>query len=763
MSSLKPLILIFIFILISLPVRITKGCGPVDYIFRGYSFFNANLARNDKGNDKFDDFFLRFDDFYHSYAHADSVRNRTNLSEWNEIFCGQFEEAEIGQIIYGSEDNLRAIQRAADEKNPKMGLRLARNDFAAHLVSHRCKETIDYLIFAKQCEPHVTRNSNAWDPIKRETVAMTALIYEGERKFNKLKSNNLKLRYTYQLIRLAHYAGKYNKALEIYSKLLPQVDLPESIVYDWILAHRAGALKSLNRRVEAAYLFSLVFDRSEAKREAAFQSFSIRNEEEWQQCMLLCQSDHERATLHAMRASESHSKPADDMRAIYALDPQNTNLELLLAREIKKLEKDFLGTTFNRHRKDNAKYHKIPRKEATADLISLTQFVIQAAKEKKVTNPDLWRIAEGYLLYLSNDLYAADKVFAEVSGSLDNDKLQEQLKVFQLVSKITNYKEIDEKAEEELVAIIKDNKTYKAHPTFKRFMDDKLAYEYAQQGHAGKAFRMHYALEVLKPNPQSVIVEDLLAIALDPEQSKFDKVLTTNTDGTKIVNELLNIKGVMLWNEGNGAAALESFKQVPATLRGANRFNPFLEQAKPCVHCKQPDSLLIYNRPAILERIFELEFQANSDFSNGDKYMYELGVAHFNLSYFGPSWNAMDYFRSGRNWRYAKLDIFEHWYFPFGNKENHDLSKTKFYFEKALELTKDPERAARAIFWLARCDWHTFVTGEGNSYDYSHNRLANLPPEYRRYYRLLASDYADTDFYKWAIRECRYFEVYGLK
>jgi len=167
---------------------------------------------------------------------------------------------------------------------------------------------------------------------------------------------------------------------------------------------------------------------------------------------------------------------------------------------------------------------------------------------------------------------------------------------------------------------------------------------------------MHYSLEAIKPNPQADVIEDLISIATDPKKSRFDKILTTNKDGSEMANDLLEIKGVMLWNNGSAAAALDAFKQIPIAQRGPNRFNPFLETANICVHCNQPDSLLIYNRSGILERIFNLEFQANSDYSNSDVYYYELGLAHFNLSYFGPSWNAMDYFRSGLNWRHAKSD-----------------------------------------------------------------------------------------------------------
>jgi len=644
-SLIKIIPVLLIVIITSIPNQISKGCGPVDYSFKGYNFFETDLV---KTGSPFTNFILRFDDFYRSYEVADSVRNISNLQEWNKIFCDDFYEDEIKEVVYGRIENIQAIQRASEQKKNKLGLRLSRNSFARHLVDFKCTETINYLLFAKTCEPHVTSNRvNTWESTKRDHVAMKALIYEGERVFLKLKSNNIKLRYAYQLIRLAHYAEDYSMALELYDRLLPRIDPVESMVNDWILAHKAGVLFRLGKRIEAAYLFSLVYDRCPSKREAAFQSFSIRTEEEWQACMLLCQSDQERANLHVMRASESHSKAVSDMRAIYHLNPKNENLELLLAKEIKKLEKDFLGTN--------------------GYLIDLTQFVIHINKEKKVSRPELWQLAEGYLLYLSNDFYGADQTFKTLDKTLTNKKIREQLAVFRLALKITNYKDIDDKKEQEILEIIKKNDLYKKYPVFENFVNDKLAYEYFQTGNVGKSYRMHYSLEAIKPNPQADVIEDLISIATDPKKSRFDKILTTNKDGSEMANDLLEIKGVMLWNNGSAAAALDAFKQIPIAQRGPNRFNPFLETANICVHCNQPDSLLIYNRSGILERIFNLEFQANSDYSNSDVYYYELGLAHFNLSYFGPSWNAMDYFRSGLNWRHAKSDVFKHWYLKIQN------------------------------------------------------------------------------------------------
>ena len=228
------------------------------------------------------------------------------------------------------------------------GLRLdymAKNSFAQYLFRNKCFETIDYLIFAKRCEPYVVR-PHTWpqEDFERNSEHMQQLIRLGKRDFMKTKSHYIRLRYAYQLVRLAHYAKDYEQVLTLYDFLMPKTDNAPSIIEHWIEGHRAGALKSLGQNVEAAYVFSRVFEKCPSKRESAFRSFHIRTNEEWEQCLLMCKDDHERANLYVLRANAEDAVILEELEKIYALDPHNENLELLIVREIKKLEKTCWGT-----------------------------------------------------------------------------------------------------------------------------------------------------------------------------------------------------------------------------------------------------------------------------------------------------------------------------------------------------------------------------------------------------------------------------------
>ena len=258
------------------PVKVANACGPFLDYFEGYSFLMPELLDPKTPNAPFlTDFFYLFTK---NYVGAAEAQAQDNVSEWVDIFCQSVKGQDVARVIYGtSREDLEVMRTAIQSKNMPLSQVLARNTFAMHLKKHKCMETIDYLIFAKKCEPHVTAPEDAWEAPKRNVEAMEKLINGVRRKFGRIKSNYIKLRYTYQLIRLAHYAKNYRLVLALEEELMAQIQPIDSILNYWIMGHRAGALYSLGEKVEAAYLFSLVFMHSPGKKESAFNSFRIKN------------------------------------------------------------------------------------------------------------------------------------------------------------------------------------------------------------------------------------------------------------------------------------------------------------------------------------------------------------------------------------------------------------------------------------------------------------------------------------------------------
>ncbi len=743
-----------------LPLPISVGCGPIEAGFQGYSFVNPAIVDQAAPTAPY---FLRFEEVYDYYNEARKVQLNDNLREWKDIFCDQVKIADLHQVIYKSSvDDLELLHTSVRSKNIPLDYRLEKNSFARYLKKHKCLETVDYLIFAKRCEPHVVASADAWEAPPRDTLNMQRLIQAGLREFMATQSNYLRLRYAYQLIRLAHYAKDYQQTLDLYDFLLPKLDRMESLIYYWILGHRAGALKAFGRRAEAAYLYLQVFEYCPSKREQAFRSFSIDNDAEWQEVFLKCKNDRERAMLYALRARVKDSKAAKEMAKIYNLDPANDQLELLLVREIKKLEKDFLGLPFNDQRQRNKELFGLPRKEAGSELIDLQALARKAAKEKKVSRPELWQIADGYLEYLAGNLYDAGKTFAEVGERVTQPALKEQLELFELILHVHSYEEMDIDNENEVYTIIKENPLYKKYKDLPDFINDRVGHIYATTGHPGLAYRAHYDLFGLYLNPQLDIIDDLIEACGQAEKSDLETAMCIDEKGEAIYNQLLDMKGTLLFSQGKPEAAVETLRRIPREDWDRYQLNPFHERFIDCTECPVRDTIA-YNKVEMIQRIFELEYKAKADFDYGGYYYYQLGNAYYNLSYFGHSWHALDFFRSGSNWHYDRDQIYDKFDAPFGNRENTSLSLALMYYEKARQLAHNNELAAKASFMAAKCQLNNYYMSKDCDYYGGSNRIPDLPPEYHTYYDLLRTQYRDTEFYQDIIEECKFFRAYARR
>jgi hypothetical protein len=744
--------LLFIFLL---PVQVSLGCGPVFIDFRGYSFINPSLLKLPTERAPF---FLDFKQVYENVRSPRVTQRQGNLEEWQQRLCDEPKIDDIKAVIYTSNlTDLQMLRTAIGRKAGTGSLPYGwkGNTMVSYLKQFKCLEVIDYLIFAKRCEPYVV-SSDAWEPAPRDGITMQRLIDQARQLFLDVESHYLRLRYAYQMIRLAHYAKDYQQVLELYDWLMPKTDNDPSIIEDWIEGHRAGALLKLGNRVEAAYIFSRIYDQCPSKRTAAYRSFDIKTDEEWQQCLLLCKDDHERAALYALRANGSKSKIVEEMANIYDLDPTNEHLELLLVKQMHELEKDLLGLEFNDQKKHNARYYNRPGKAAGQTVIDLQKFVRQVLDRKQVDNLELWQVAEFYLEFLAGNEYYARRTLDKLKDNLRNKDLRQQLEVWELAFRIATYPTITDDIEEEIGNMKRLNPIFEAYPDFEDFTNDKLSYLYQMEAHPGKAFRIHYPLEAMLPNPQLDIIEDLIEVCDKPSRHYLERKMVERGDST-IKNDLLDIMGTLELQRNNLEAALEIYKDIGRTnWDDYGVFDPFIERINDCVHCPLPDTFTLYNKGEIIETIRAKEYDARSSIEKGGWLFYEIGIAYYNMSYFGHAWEVTDYFRSGSSLsRYAlenKDHVMPHYYYPFGNKENLDCTIALDYFERALQLSrnKNPELAARAAFMAAKCEQNNYYI----------NRFNGQARTYY-YFNMLVDEFWNTDFVQnRVIKECKYFEAY---
>ena len=764
MNKLKPLLkslknrillgfcLVSIFLSISMPSTVIKGCGFI-YEFMGYSFIDPEIV-NLKA--PFAPFFLKVDDISKYYEGQEKVTEDENVQEWKERYCDKAPVEDVQAFIYGfNVGEFERLKTAIMSPSLKPGVSVTSNKFANYIYRNKCKETVDYLIYAKYCEPNVGY-LDPWSEEERDVAYMSTLIEQGLEAFDKTESHYIRLRYAFQIIRLAHYIDDYNQVISLYDELMPKIDNDPSVIEQWIVSHRAGALMSLGQTVEASYLFSRIFAECPSRRTQAFNSFSVTTDEEWRECLKLCNSDRERADLYAIRANANHSNILEEMYHIYNFDPQNENLELLLLRELQKLEKDLLGIDFNEFKSQNKQILGIPRSTAGDLVLGMQKFVNRVIEESKVNRLDLWKITKGYLEFLSGNFYYAEKTFEEVSPTVTDEILKKQLDVFQLALKINSLNEVSDSIER-WVFNVKNETIFEEKGDFNDFLEDKLAQLYNKSGDSGKSFMMHHELRELKPNPNLDVVEDLLEVARNPTKNRFERsIVNVPNDTITIESELLDIKATYYLSNFQIEAAMETYKKMPES--NWNRFglfDPFIERINDCVfdNCFPDTTQQKYNKGEIMQYIIDLDYQAKANPELAAKLYYKLGIAYYNMTYFGYAWDVMDYFRSGSSlprWTYNNSNIMPLYGSPYGNKENFDCSLALSYFDKVLLFAEDDsELAAKAAYMAAKCERNNFYTSGGE--------------RTYKYFDILLNKYGNTQFALRMIGECKYFEAYATK
>lgn len=731
------------------PKQIAYSCGPYLPSYHGYSFFESKGLFQ---NEDFPQLMGQFSDYLSASAKS-NIQVKNNVTEWSEKFCEIPKRQDIGKLIYKSSlTDLERLRTAVLSENMPLPVNFADNTFATHLTSYKCTETIDYLIFAKRCEPFVTAHSG-WVENEATPSRMFELIEEGKKAFSDAESPYIRIRYAYQIIRLAHYVKDYHLTLHLYKDLMPQVDVRvTSILRYWIEGHRAGALQSIGKRVDAAVIFARIFKDCPSKRMSAFRSFKIKNDEEWDRAMVLCESDSIRAAFHAVRAFNEQSKAVEELEAIYKFHPDNNLLKSLTVRELKKLESKFLGDRFKNKTENNSDYLQLSQKESEEYLERFGGFVEKVISDKKVKNTEFWELCGGYILLLKKDYESALVIFEKTEKSTKNEAVKKQLEKFKKQIQILQWHVVDQNVEEEIFELLEDEDLLSENKDLKRFLMDKMQVLYTNSQSPGMAFLCKNKLNDLFTNPPDEMINDLLKICEKSPKTDFERSLVQPA-GFTIKYNLLDLKAMKLLAKGKTEAALEIYKKIPRTnWQDFGTFNPFEERIRECVNCSLKYETELFSKGEIMEKIIALDYKARAEIGANEEYLYQLGIIWFNMSYFGHSWNLLDRFRSGSNWYYRnKNHTYTTWAYPLGNKEFHDLSKAQIYFEQARQAATNPEIAAKATYMAARCEQNNWFV------------MPSPPPNRPREYFKILDDYKETDFYKLIIKECKYFGFYASK
>lgn len=759
---------------LSFGLQSLQACMPFDDSYHYFNLFVPEWLFSSE----YEPAFYTSESYYNIWAKADYPD--ANLNSWQHFFGKPVKEEPLRKVLYDSW--IEGYEKVSRKVLVQSLL------FEGAMVSIPKQEAAkQYLLLALEMEALANRPADTWGYQVQEKLAPEAaadLVQRLEKALEREKFPFLKNRYAFQLLKAYRYTGQTQEAIQFYEKHFTPLQQKDLISY-WAMDHYAGLLLQSGESGKGYYHFLKVFEQAPSRRHSAYYSFNISTGQDWEETYKQCQTPKEKALMHFIRGTKQKVLGLEDMRAIFGLLGNHEWLRIVMAREINKLESTNLGY-----------YGKQPiamlmqRVQNQQSLLKNTEYedyagqLLRFATTAYYNNRDdhFWALAKGYLEYMLGRLSTA-RITLEAAGTPEGAQQRVQGELLLAIQLMQQSAPLSDEQENtiatQLVELFADPMAnWSTQQNNQEFILELLAYRKRQSGEAimGRLLARE-VISTTKMNPTTEGVDSLLAFINQPGHNQLEllalKHFTGNTDTwssfsrdagaaiRRVRYDVLDIKGRLLMrNPENLEAAAALFDSLPAEYDFPLQENPFNMSVNDCVHCQSYTSAS-FTRNSFVHKLAEIYQIAQETNSPTDYYL--LGNAYYNMTYFGPAYEIMNYYRSG-----ASYDGF------------YDCRAALSFYDKAMKYAQDPESAARACFMAAKAQQKIFYVkalAELDQPDYWYDKFivddwagsgmtfdevqAKMQAQgYLSYFKRLKEQYPRTQFYQRAVRECNYLNYY---
>ena len=731
--------------------------------------------------------FLRTDGrFYYKYyddAHAHRKLYSGNVKEWASYLKIGVEQAEH-LVMKASKKEIDSLLKNHTCANKELS-------FADKKFCEKNHEALEYLSYAKYLEPYmcITLSEESlegyydftsfywegeWRYRDGRDYTVAALPYEEimthlKEKYKSLSDKELKLRYGYQIVRLAHYARRYSEAVEYFDKYVKKLRYRPEMYY-YALNQKAGALRGLlfssgenvSDKDRLSYLndFLKVFKSSQDMKKSVFNSLNIMNELEF-----LFQSkdriDKEgKMSYHFLQGYRYFNDPISEAKEIAKIDPNAIETRVLMARYINDIERSIHGKDYTDQNYDSSYYPNFGKKEGPSeyeiDVINWAKKMSQCSQKKT-----FWNLAVATLLAYFHSYEAARDALSKVEEN--NPKVKSIKKTLQL---LVDIEEPDVMTREVADTILSKNGFTSNTP------DEILEFDWNMKLWGRRFYKSGDSIigHIMCYGVYGVYDLDLCNRLIDfvkkKDKSDIEKWLIDGRESTWLYE--LNYRKASLFLEDRREidglldiayvdSAYNLLKKMEdespfhwkcafcSNIRGFNYYDEEEKNNFYYDYIKEMLGTLPTERTPLLtyvEYIRDLNktVQQSSDKDKAAKAAFLLGNFFFNLSDEG-------YYRD-KKWIFSST---------VGNAYS--------YYLKGLALAKDKELKAKLTFALAKTT-HRGIHFYLESYkkwmyhlEYAYSYNVDDVSDGNDYYALL-SKMNRTQYYKEVVSKCKYFELY---
>ena len=279
----------------------------------------------------------------------------------------------------------------------------------------------------------------------------------------KTNDSFLKERFGFQAIKLACVQGDYRKAADLYQQLIGPLP-KQTVISQWALSRKAGAMLALGDTARAIYDFAQVFATCPSRRREAEMSLRVNHVRYDEAALKFAENDRQRAAVLAISAIQPYQDALPKLKQLVELDPANPLIELVMAREINRNEYFWLANrnpvfTYmyddeNRGRADSVRFN-VRKTESSSYADQLRTFALTAADNKILTNRGFWYTAAAYLDYLKKDYAPATSELDKAEkANPKNTELRQQIALQRMLLLAAQTDKITPDAETKLIGYL---------------------------------------------------------------------------------------------------------------------------------------------------------------------------------------------------------------------------------------------------------------------------------------------------------------------
>lgn len=770
-----------------------KPCADYDPDYDYYNLFMQELV----SDPQYYPFLMSYHLGY--YSVPENVIKNDNIEQWQKYLGISYEQA-LHLVFKASRDDVRSLinGKSVSDANLK---------FITPAFVSKHKQSLLYLAYAKYLEPYMTIThipSDEWSYYYPSDKTVDKLDYNQvinvlTKSWNAETDKELKLRYGYQLVRFAHYNRNYGDAVKYFDTYVEPLNYKPAIYY-YALDQKSGALKGLNKVVEANYGFFQVFVHSPELKTGAYSSLTINNEIDFQGLMRMLKTDKERNDLYLMLGYSEFNNPLPSIEKIVSKTPDAIQAKVLMARTINSIERTILHTNQSCEECSNAdKRMPISSKSENKFSDDALKISVSVANNLATKDKNFWNMTTAYLYFLNKDFSNAKKYLALVNPT--TKMYASQKKQFELYIYISEQPSITAEVEETLFTKYKQefNSLKEENYYYNSFIVDLLANRYFIQKDYAKSFLLNNSISALEYNPRLDLLNDIEAFVNKKNKNAFENYIANNVNpygerdnkSFNIMDYIYNMKGDIYLSDGNLDQALKAydrvsphfkmwaktgadyngFSKIPTSIFGYNEIE--------CFECSDNMTMGVQylsdfpsigtagtmNKPQIVKALLSLKKTASGKSEIAAKANYVLGNFYYNITNTGYYRNIFRFDRTnGNGEKYrsgSEKDIYNGIYFKdyyWNTYFKNDINTPEAYLEKAYEFAKDNELRAQIAFALSKCEQAEYYENN-NMQSYYWINSDQIFIKGRKYFEELAK-YESTDFYSKVLANCNYFEYY---